>query len=331
MMRMKAIQITEYGDVGCLRLAEDAKIPQPTDEEVLIKVDYAGVNFIDVYYRKGIYAGNLFPLTLGQEGMGTITQVGNHVTSFKVGDRVVFLMGGSGSYAEFATAHKDKLLKIPDDIEATTATALGIQGLTAHYLTHDTYRLQAGNVALIHAAAGGTGQLLTQMAKASQATVIATVSNEDKRNLALAAGADHVIIYKDYQFLAELKTLLSGDLVDVVYDAIGQATFEQSINSLKPRGMLVMYGQASGKVPPFEILTLSQKGSLFLTRPTLLHYMLTESERSNRARDLFTMIRNQNLNVKIDKVFPLTEAAAAQSYLEARKTMGKILLKIATS
>ncbi len=323
---MKAIQISSTGAADVLQY-NDLPTPQPKPHELQIAVVYAGVNFIDIYFRTGVYGQQLLPFILGQEGVGSVSAIGSNVTNFQQGDKVLFLMGGSGSYAEVTTVSATQVVKIPAAIELKTAAALGIQGLTAHYLTHDTFKLQSGHSALVHAAAGGTGQLLTQLAKARGATVVATVSTKAKAELAHAVGADHVIVYKDYHFSTEVLKFMTAEGLDVVYDSVGQGTFKESLRVLKQRGTLVCYGQASGKIPPFDILQLSTGGSLYLTRPTLTHYIRTSEELNARAEAVFAYVRNGVLQTpRIAKVFPLAEAAAAHKYLETRQAMGKILL-----
>jgi NADPH2:quinone reductase len=320
---MHAIQIHQYGGADQLIYGE-MPTPQPKPGEVRVKVHAAGLNFIEIYQRKGVYPLPL-PLTLGQEFAGTVDALGEGVTEFNPGQRVATTQG-AGGYADYAIAPASKLVSVPDDIALDQAAAVMLQGITAHYLAVSTFPLQPGNVALIHAAAGGVGQLLVQIAKLRGAAVIATVSSDEKAQLALAAGADHVIRYDRDDFEAETKRLTRGKGVDVVYDGVGKTTFDKGLNCLKPRGYMVLYGQASGAVEPLSPQVLNQKGSLFLTRPTLGHYLLTRDELLARTNDLFTWMQSGELKVRIDRRFPLSQAAAAHTYMEQRGTLGKVLL-----
>ena len=320
---MKAIRVHQFGGPEALSYEETA-LPEPGPGEARVKIEAAGVNFIDVYHRTGLYPGQL-PITPGVEGAGVVDAVGPEVSEVKPGDRVVYAMQ-QGSYAEYAVVPTWKLIPIPDGVDTRQAAAVLLQGMTAHYLSHSTYPIQPGDTALVHAAAGGVGLLLVQMAKRRGARVIGTVSTEEKARLAREAGADEVILYTQADFEAETKRLTDGQGVDVVYDSVGQTTFDKSLNCLKPRGYLVLYGQSSGPVPPFDPQVLNAKGSLFLTRPSLGHYVADRTELLERANALFEWIAAGELKVRIDQSFPLAEAAEAHRYLEARKTKGKILL-----
>src|SRR5277367_4492641 len=272
---MKAIQVTHVGGPEVMELAE-LPVPQPKANEAVVKLAAAGVNFIDVYFREGRYKAPL-PLILGQEGAGVVTTIGSGVTSMKVGDRVAW-SALLGSYAEYAAVPADRLVPIPQGVSDQQAAAAMLQGMTAHYLSHDTYPLKRGETTLIHAAAGGVGLLLTQMAHVIGAHVIATVSTEEKAKLAREAGADEIIFYTQQDFEVETKRLTGGKGVDVVYDSVGKTTFEKGLNVLRPRGMMVLFGGSSGAVPPFDPIILTQKGSLFLTRPSLMNYIATREE-----------------------------------------------------
>ncbi len=320
---MKAIQVQQVGGPDVLRLVEVAD-PRPGPGEALVKVEAAGVNFIEIYQRKGLYPSPL-PFTPGTEGAGRVLEVGPGVSAVKPADRVasVNLMG---SYAELAWAPAERLVVLPEPIDARTGAALMLQGLTAHYLTTSTYRLSQGTWCLVHAAAGGVGLLLCQIARTHGARVIGTVSTEEKAALALQAGAEEVVLYSKQDFVAEVRRITGGRGVSVVYDSVGKTTFEGSLNSLSARGMLVLFGQSSGPVPPVDPQVLNSKGSLFLTRPTLAHYVATREELLARAKDLFDWVRNRSISVRIDRIFQLADAAAAHRALESRETMGKVLL-----
>ncbi len=321
---MKAVRVHEFGGPEVLRV-DDVPLPEPGAGEARVKIEAVGVNFIDTYHRTGAYRGAL-PLTLGQEAGGVVEAVGPGVTEVKVGDRVVFA-SVQGTYAEYAAAPAWRLVPIPANVDTQHATAVYLQGLTAHYLTFSTYPLRPGDTALVHAAAGGLGLLMVQVARRRGARVIGTVSTEAKAQLAREAGADEVILYTQTDFEAEVKRLTGGRGVDVVYDSVGKTTFDQSLNCLRPRGYLVLCGQASGAVPPMDPQTLNAKGSLYLTRPTLAHYTADRAELLQRATDLFDWLGSGELKVRIDKTFPLAEAAEAHRYLESRRAMGKILLR----
>jgi NADPH2:quinone reductase len=283
-----------------------------------------GVNFIDVYFRKGLYKAD-FPIVLGNEGAGTVEAVGPEVTEVKVGDRVAWAMH-RGSYGEYAAVPASLLVKVPDGLDFQTAAGAMLQGMTAHYLTHSTYPLKSGETCLVHAAAGGTGSLIVQMAKMLGARVFGTVSTEEKAKIARQAGADETIIYTSQDFEAEVKRLTGGRGVDVVYDSVAQSTFDKSLNSLRPRGVLALFGQSSGPVPPFDPNILNGKGSLFLTRPSLAHYLLTREELVWRAGDVLGWIAAGKLRLRIERTYPLADAAAAHRDLEGRRTTGKLLL-----
>jgi len=321
---MKAIVVRQYGGPEQLELT-DLDIPTAGAGEALVEVHAAGVNYIDTYHRTGLYPADP-PFTPGMEGAGVVVAIGAGVTEVSVGDRVAWAMT-RGSYAQCAIVPAWRLIRLPDEVSFELAAAAMLQGMTAHYLTHSTYPLQPGNTALVHAAAGGTGLLLVQMAKMRGARVFGTTSTAEKAALAREAGCDEVILYTQADFAAEVKRLTDGRGVDVVYDSVGAATFDQSLDALRPRGMMVSFGNASGPVPPFSPLVLSQKGSLFLTRPTLTHYAATREEMLERASDVLNWVAAGRLSVRIHKVYPLAEAAQAHRDLEARKTTGKLLLR----
>jgi len=298
--------------------------PQPKANEAVVKLAASGVNFIDVYQREGRYKIPL-PCVLGQEGAGVVTAVGDEVRSVKAGDRVAWT-GLLGSYAEYAAVPADKLVPIPSGVTDQQAAATMLQGMTAHYLSHDTFPLKRGETALVHAAAGGVGLLLVQMAHHIGARVIATVSTDEKAKLARDAGADEVILYTQVDFEAETKRLTGGKGVDVVYDSVGKTTFEKGLNILRPRGFMVLFGGSSGAVPPFDLIALSQKGSLYVTRPTLGHYTATREELVARSGAVFGMMAAGKLKLRIEHTYPLAEAQRAHRDLEGRKTTGKLLL-----
>jgi NADPH2:quinone reductase len=320
---MKAIQIRQTGGPEVMELV-DLPIPQPKPNEAVVKILAAGVNFIDVYNREGRYKVPL-PFVLGQEGAGVISAVGSEISEVAVGDRVAYT-NVLGSHAEYAAVPADRLVRIPDGVSEREAAAAMLQGMTAHYLAHDAYPLKKGETALIHAAAGGVGLLLVQMAHNIGARIIATVSTEEKAQLAREAGADEVILYTQSDFEAETKRLTGGKGVDVVYDSVGKTTFEKGLNVLRPRGMMALYGGSSGAVPPFDPITLTQKGSLYLTRPSLGHYVISRQELQQRAGAVFGMIRGGKLKLRIEHVYPLADAVQAHRDLEGRKTTGKLLL-----
>jgi NADPH2:quinone reductase len=320
---MKAIQVHEHGDPDQLRF-EDIKNPTPGPGEALVQIEAAGLNFIDTYQRRGWYKINL-PFTPGVEAAGRVVAVGAGVDLVAVGDRVAYA-SSIGSYAEYNTVKATSLVPVPPDVPAELAAAVMLQGMTAHYLSHSTYPLEADDTALVHAAAGGVGQLLVQMAKILGARVIGTCSTEEKAEVAREAGADEVILYTEQDFEAETMRLTDGEGVDVVYDGVGKDTFDRSLACLRPRGYMVLYGQASGIVPEFDIQRLNQRGSLFLTRPSLGHYTATREELLWRSGDLFDWIADDHLDVAVDERFALADAAEAHRYIEGRNTMGKVLL-----
>jgi NADPH2:quinone reductase len=320
---MKAIQVTQTGGAEVLTLV-NLPAPEPKANEALIEIKAAGINFIDVYLREGRYPSPL-PFIAGQEAAGAVTAVGAEVTTLKPGDRVAYC-GTPGSYAEYAAVPADRLVKTPSALDFDSAAAAMLQGMTAHYLCRSTYPIKSGETALIHAGAGGVGQLLVQMCKRLGARVIATAGNEEKANLARAAGADECIVYTQRDFESETRRLTDGRGVDVVYDGVGKATFDKDLNVLRPRGYLVLFGGASGAVPPFDLIKLSQKGSLFITRPTLGHYTATRKELEWRAGDVLQMIAKGELKLRIHHRYPLAEAQQAHRDLEGRKTTGKLLL-----
>jgi NADPH:quinone reductase len=320
---MKAIQVKQAGGPEVLEYV-DLAIPQPKANEAVVKLKASGVNFIDVYFREGRYKTPM-PFVVGQEGSGTVTSVGSDVKSVKVGDRVAWT-GLQGAYAEYAAVPADRLVPIPQGVGDEQAAAVMLQGMTAHYLTHDTYPLKRGETALVHAAAGGVGLLLVQMAHNIGARIIATVSTEHKAKLAKGAGADDVILYTQTDFETETKRLMSGSGVDVIYDSVGKTTFEKGLNLLRPRAMMVQFGASSGPVPPFDLIALSQKGSLCLTRPTLVHYIASREELVERSNAVFGMIAAGKLTLRIQHTYPLSEAQQAHRDLQGRKTTGKLLL-----
>ena len=322
---MKAVLMRENGGPDVLRL-EEVETPKPGPGEARVRLEYAGVNFIDIYGRKGLYKGQL-PRILGDEGAGVVDAVGSGVTEVKVGDRVAWAMQ-SGSYAEYAVIRSAYLVQVPAAIETRLAAAAMLQGMTAHYLAVSAFPLSAGHTALVHAAAGGTGRLLTQIARLRGARVIGTASTEEKAELARTAGASDVIIYTSADFEAEARRLTNGRGVDVVYDSVGQATFEKSLGCLRPRGMMVLFGQSSGPVAPFDPLLLNRKGSLFLTRPTLANYVSARDELLQRSGDILGWISRKEIELRIDKVFRLSDASSAHKYLEGRMSMGKVLLQV---
>jgi NADPH:quinone reductase len=320
---MKAIQIQKVGGPEVLTLA-DIPAPKPKPNEAVVKISAAGINFIDCYFREGRYPATL-PFVAGQEASGIVSEVGSEVKSFKPGDRVAYT-GIPGAYAEYAAVPEDRLVRVPSGITDQQAAAAMLQGITAHYLVHDTYPLKKGETALIHAAAGGVGLLLVQMAKNIGARVIGTVGTEEKAKLAREAGADEVILYAQQDFETETKRLTDGKGVHVIYDGVGKTTFDKDLNVLRLRGYLVLFGASSGPVPPFDLIKLSQKGSLFITRPTLAHHIATHEELQHRATDVLSMISKGKLKLRIEHIYPLRDAQQAHRDLEARKTTGKLLL-----
>jgi NADPH:quinone reductase len=317
---MKAVFVEQPGGVENLKYADMAK-PSPGPGQALVKLAVSGVNYIDIYFRKGVYPAPP-PIVPGSEGAGNVEAVAPDVKNVAPGDRVAYAMA-RGSYAEYAVVPAWQLVKIPSSVDFETAAAAMLQGMTAHYLTHSTYPLKPGDSCLVHAAAGGTGRLIVQMAKMLGARVIGTAGNEEKARQAKEAGADEVIIYTQEDFTAKAKGM------NVVFDSVGQATFMKSLDCLRPRGMMVSFGNASGPVADFAPLILSQKGSLFLTRPTLASYTATPEELDWRAGDVLTWIGQGKLKLHIHKVYPLANAADAQRDLEGRNTTGKLLLRVA--
>lgn len=322
---MKAVYIEQTGGPDVLRYGDMPK-PEPAAGQALVKVAASGVNYIDTYHRSGLYKLPL-PAVLGSEGAGTVESVGEGVKGLKPGDRVAWAMA-RGSYAEYAVVPASHLVAIPAGLEFGEAAGAILQGMTAHYLTHSTFPLKKGHTALVHAAAGGTGRLVVQMAKMAGARVIGTTGSEDKAAIAREAGADDVILYRDQDFAAETRRLTDGAGVEVVYDSVGQATFVKSLDCLKPRGMMVSFGNASGPVPAVEPLQLSQRGSLFLTRPTLGNYIASREELEWRSDDVFRWIANKKLTLLIEHIYKLADAAEAHRDLESRKTTGKLVLLI---
>ena len=320
---MKAIRIHELGGPEVLRY-EDVPDPVPKPGDAVVKVEAAGVNFIDIYQRVGVYKLPL-PLTLGLEGAGTVTAVGEGVTDVRVGDRVAWT-SVPGGYAEYCAVPADRLVVLPPGVTTKQGAAMMLQGLTAHYLAHSTFTLEPGHACLVHAGAGGVGLLLTQIAKLRGARVITTVSTEEKAALSRGAGADLVVIYTRQDFEAEVKQFTGGKGLAVVYDSVGKDTFDKSMNCLAQRGMLVLFGQSSGVVPSVDPQVLSQKGSLFFTRPTLVHYIATREELRQRAADLVGWIADGRLSLRTEFEFPLKDAAEAHRALAGRKTTGKVLL-----
>lgn len=320
---MKAIRIHGFGGDDVLRY-DEVDVPQPGPGEALVKIEAAGVNYIDTYQRSGIYPVDL-PFVLGMEGGGVVEAIGEGVTTVLSGDRVAFAMQ-TGAYAEYMVVPAWKLVPVPEKISIETAAAVMLQGTTAHYLSQSTYPIKIGDLVLIHAAAGGTGSLLVQMAKRRGATVFGTTSTAEKATLARENGADEIILYTEMDFEAEVRRLTNGQGVDVVYDSVGKSTFEKSMNCLRPRGYIVLFGVASGPVEPIDPQILNRKGSLFLTRPSLGHYCASAAEIRQRTDDIFAWITTGELRVRVDRKYPLADAAAAHRYIEGRKTKGKILL-----
>lgn len=320
---MKAVLVYETGGPDQMQYVETAT-PSPGPGQALVKIAASGVNFIDVYFRTGLYKADA-PIALGMEGAGVVEAVGPGVTEVAAGDRVAYAMA-RGSYAEYAVVPAWQLVRVPAALDLSAGAAAMLQGMTAHYLTHSTYPLKQGDSCLIHAAAGGVGLLLVQMAKMRGARVFGTVSTEAKAGLARQAGADQVVLYTRQDFEQEVKRATEGRGVDVVYDSVGAATWEKSLNCLRPRGMMVTFGNASGAVPPFLPLVLSQKGSLFLTRPTLAHHCANREELLSRAGDVLTWVQSGRLKLHIERTYKFYEAHQAHRDLEARKTTGKLLL-----
>lgn len=328
---MKAINVHAFGGPEAC-IIDDVAIPEPAAGEARVKVAFAGVNFIDVYMRNGTYARSHtyktpLPMVIGMEASGTVDAIGEGVTDLRVGQRVAFCLS-RGSYAEFVAVPAWKLVPVPDDVPLEIAAALMLQGCTAHYLSHSAFPLQKGQSCLVHAGAGGVGQLLIQLAKNLGATVLTTVSTQEKAEIARNRGADHCILYRDVDFREELMKLTSSKGVDVVYDSVGKTTIMSSIRCVRRRGLCVLFGASSGVVDAIEPLSLAEAGSVFFTRPHLADYMATADEIRGRAGDLFRLMKEKRLSVAIDTIFPLADAASAHRYIEGGKTRGKLLLKI---
>ena len=331
---MRAIQVLDYGEAETLTTTEIPR-PVPGDGEAQVQVAYAGVNFIDVYMRRGMYANNRayatsLPLTLGMEGAGIVTATGPGVNDIATGDRVAYCLN-PGSYAEFAVVPTWKLVKLPRDVSLAIGAAIMLQGCTAHYLSHTLFPLASGHTCLVHAGAGGVGQLLIQLAKMRGASVLTTVGNDEKADIARRRGADEVILYRDTDFRQAVMAVTGGEGVDVVYESVGRETFDDSILSLKHRGTCVLFGASSGAVTSMNPQILADAGSVFLTRPNLADYMASREEIADRAGTLFDALTRANLDVAIDGKFPLANAAEAQLILEERKTTGKLVLEVDVS
>ena len=320
---MKAIRVNAYGGPEALSF-EDVPDPVPAAGQALVRVEAAGVNFIDVYQRMGIYK-NPVPFTLGQEGAGVVESVADGVTAVKPGDRVSWT-SVMGSYAQRAVVPADRLVLLPQQMTTRQGAAIMLQGMTAHYLATSTYPLKPGDTCVVHAGAGGVGLLLTQIAKLRGAHVITTVSTPEKAALSKGAGADEVVLYTTEDFEAAAKKATGGKGVQVVYDSVGLTTYMKSLSSLAPRGLLALFGQSSGVVPPIDPGILAGKGSLFLTRPTLVHHIASNEELRQRAKDLFDWVASGKLRLRIEHEYPLKDAADAHKALEGRKTTGKVLL-----
>lgn len=322
---MGAIVVERWGDPSVLE-SRDLEIPVPADDEALVRIEYAGVNYVDVYHRSGLYPKEP-PFVPGVEAAGIVEEVGADAQDVEVGQRVAFAMAPS-AYAEYAAVPAWKLVPVPDGIESRVAAAVMLQGMTAHFLTHDAYSIVAGDTVIVHAAAGGVGLLLTQLAKKRGATVIGTCSTEEKAELVRAAGADHVILYTDQDFREETLSITEGRGVAAVYDSVGRSTFERSLACLRPRGYLLLFGQASGPVAPVDPRALARQGSVYLTRPSLADYMRDARETRDRAGQVFSYVQGNQLDVRIDRILPLDRAASAHELLEARATTGKVLLEV---
>jgi NADPH2:quinone reductase len=323
---VKAVRVHANGGPEALRY-EDVDVPRPGPGEVLVKIEMSGVNFIDVQYRAGKYKPPQLPFVDGMEASGTVAEAGEGVTSVKAGDRVAYTMI-LGTYAEYQVVAAARVVALPEHVDFRSGAAVMLQGTTAHYLTHSTYPLNPGDTALVHAGAGGVGQLIIQVARKRGARVLATAGTDAKAELAREAGAEHVIIYTRQDFETEVKRLTGGRGVDVVYDSVGKDTFDRSLNCLRPRGVLALFGFSSGPVAPFDPAVLGAKGSLFLTRPGLNQYIATRDELEARTTDLFAWLKSGELRLRVDTVFPLADAATAHTELEARRTSGKLLLQI---
>ncbi len=328
---MKAVQVRKFGGPYELSVA-DVPRPEPGPGEVLVRLAYGGVNYIDVYMRDGTYARSHtyktpLPMTIGMEGAGTVEQLGTGVDDLHVGDAVAYCLS-RGSYAEFAVVPAWKLVPVPSDLDLAAATTLMLQGSTAHYLSHSAFPLRPGSTCLVHAGAGGVGQLLIQLAKRAGATVITTVGSDEKARIARQCGADHTVLYRKVDFREETLRLTDGRGVDVVYDSVGRDTLVHSLRCLKRRGVCISFGASSGQPEPVALLDLAEAGSVFLTRPHLADYMATSEEIRGRAAELFSAYKSKQLKVAIDSELPLAEAAAAHTAIEGRATRGKLLLKV---
>ena len=320
---MKVIKIYEHGGPEVMQY-EEAPVPVPGKGQVLVKQGAIGVNFIDIYQRTGLYQVSL-PHILGLEGSGTVEEIGGNVSEVRKGDRVAYA-GVAGTYAEYSLVPADRVVKIPDSLDFKQGAAAMLQGMTAHYLTHRTYPIKAGDTALVHAAAGGVGLLLVQIARRLGAQVFGTVSTKQKAELAREAGADEVILYTEKDFEKEIKTLTAGKGVNVVYDSVGKTTFEKSLNCLAPMGYLVSFGQSSGKIDGFDPAVLGAKGSLFLTRPSLFHYIADRAGLEKHADEVLGWVASGELRLRVERTFELSEAPEAHRLLAGRKTSGKVLL-----
>ena len=321
---MKAIRIHRVGGPEVMEL-EDVPDPQPGEGQAVVRVEAAGVNYVDVYFRTGLYKAPALPFTPGQEAAGTVVATGPGVAEIAVGDRVAYV-AIPGAYAELAAVPAARLVKIPDDVTTRQAAAAMLQGITAQFLATSTYPLQPGDVCIVHAAAGGVGQLLCQIARLRGARVFGTVSTEEKARIAREAGADEVILYSQQDFSAEARRLNGGKGVQVIYDGVGKSTFDKGLDTLAPRGLMVLFGQASGPVPPFDPSILNQKGSLYLTRPSMGHYIAGRDELLWRAGEVLGWIAAGKLRLSVDRELPLSQAADAHHALEGRETTGKVLL-----
>ncbi|MDQ6699169.1 MAG: quinone oxidoreductase [Acidobacteriota bacterium] len=321
---MRQIQVAQTGGPDQMQVV-DVPIPTPGPGQAVVKIAASGVNFIDIYFRIGLYKADS-PITLGQEAAGVVEAIGPGVAEVKEGDRVAYAMS-RGSYAEYALVPASTLVKLPEAVDFETGAAAMLQGMTAHYLTHSTFALKPGDTALVHAAAGGAGRLIVQMAKMLGARVFGTVSTEEKAALTREAGCDEVIFYTKQDFETEVRRLTSGRGVDVIYDSVGASTFLKGLNCIRPRGMMALFGQSSGAVPPFDPSILNGKGSLFMTRPSLAHHCATREELMWRAGDVLNWVKSGKLKLRIERTYPLKEAAQAHRDLEGRGTAGKLLLK----
>ncbi|MFZ4118542.1 MAG: quinone oxidoreductase family protein [Polynucleobacter sp.] len=329
---MRAIQIDEFGGPDKL-IAKDIPIPTPEENEVVVKLEYSGINYMDVYMRNGSYAKSHtyqtpLPMTVGMEGAGTIHALGKNVTVFKLGERVAYCLS-RGSYAEYAAVPAWRLVKIPESVNSSNAAALMLQGLTAHYLTNSAYSLTANDSCLIHAGAGGVGQLAIQLAKLKGATVITTVGSEEKAEIATKLGADHTILYRELDFQKELMRITENQGVNVVYDSVGKDTIDRSIRCLQKRGLCVMFGASSGQVAGIAPLALAEAGSIYFTRPHLADYIPNTEVINQRMGEIFSMISDGKLHASIHDVYPLSEIQKVHELLESRATLGKFLLNVA--